>query len=96
LIPSYRIKRRYILVDREISEEEIKDKFIYFFGFFNLSKANIRIIKREKGYTLISVNRKELYKLIFVLYLMKVNVISIFRTIKEFEKYFLNIRNVKR
>jgi len=94
LIPSYRIKRRYILIDREINEEEIKDKYIYFFGFFDFLKANIRIIKKENNHTLISVNRKNLYKLIFVLYLMKINVREIFKTIKEFEKYFLNIDRV--
>jgi len=96
LIPSYRVKRRYVLIDREIDEEEIRNRFIYFFGFFNLSKANIKVIKKERRYTLLSVNRKELYKLIFVLYLMKVNVRGIFRTIKEFEKYFLNVDNVKK
>jgi len=94
LIPSYRIKRRYILIDKEINEEEIKNKYIYFFGFFDFLKANIRIIKKENNYTLISVNRKNLHKLIFVLYLVKINVRKIFRTIKEFEKYFLNIDRV--
>jgi len=95
LIPSYRIKRRYILIDKEISEEEIKNKYIYFFGFFDFLKANIRVIKREDNFTLISVNRKNINRLIFVLYLMRINVKSIFRTIKEFEKYFLNIDKVK-
>lgn len=95
MIPSYRIKRRYILIDKEISEEEIKNKYIYFFGFFDFLKANIRVIKREDNFTLISVNRKNINRLIFVLYLMRINVKSIFRTIKEFEKYFLNIDKVK-
>jgi len=95
LIPSYRIKRRYVLVDKEVNEEEIKNKYIYFFGFFDFLKANIRVIKRVNNFALISVNRKNIHRLIFVLYLMKINVRKIFRTIKEFEKYFLNIDKVK-
>jgi len=94
LISSYRIKRRYILIDKEVDEEEIKNRYTYFFGFFDFLKANIKIIRKENKYTLISVNRKNLYKLIFILYLMKINVRKIFMTIKEFEKYFLNINRV--
>ncbi|MEM0379167.1 MAG: hypothetical protein QW038_00390 [Nanopusillaceae archaeon] len=89
MIPSYRIKRRYILLEHIPNiEEKIKEKYIYFFGFFNFSKAKIKIIFSNDKFDLISINRKCLYKLIFVLYLIKARVLKIYKTIKEFKKEY--------
>jgi len=94
LTATYRIKKRYVLVEGTDIEDKIREKYIYFFGLFDFLKANIKVIKKEKDQILFSVNKKNLYKFIFILYLLKVSVKSIFRTIKEYKKYFLNIDRV--
>jgi hypothetical protein len=88
LIKGLKIKRRYILVEK-IDKNKLKEDFIDFFGYLEYFNSNIEIIEINNFY-IISINKKGIYKFIFLLYLQKVRPIKIFKTIKSI-KQFLNI-----
>ena len=83
-----KIKRRYILVEK-LDKNKLKEDYINFFGSLDFYRSNIKIIEIN-GYNVISVNKKNINKLIFILYLQKVKPIKIFKTIKSIKR-FLNI-----
>jgi len=83
-----KIKNRYILIDF-FDEEKLKKDFIKYFGYiyyYDLHLNKIEINKR----TILSINKKHLYKIIFLLYLQNIKKFKIFKTLKG-AKSFLNI-----
>ncbi|BFI73435.1 hypothetical protein YN1_4220 [Nanoarchaeota archaeon] len=83
-----KIKRRYILVEN-IDKNKLREDYINFFGYIDFYKSNIEIIKINNFYV-ISVNKKNINKIIFLLYLQRIKPINIFKTIKSIKR-FLNI-----
>lgn|GEM_PF-1546519 len=84
------IKRRYILLENKISLEELKKKYIELFGEIDFYSLNLVFLELYNNYFIISVNKKKLYRLIFVLYLLNVRIKKITKTLKEL-KHFLNV-----
>jgi len=83
-----KIKKRYILVDF-FDEEKLKKDFIKYFGYiyyYDLHLNKIEINKR----IILSINKKHLYRIIFLLYLQNIKKFKIFKTLKG-AKSFLNI-----
>ena len=83
-----KIKKRYILVDF-FDEEKLKKDFIKYFGYiyyYDLHLNKIEINKR----IILSINKKHLYKIIFLLYLQNIKKFKIFKILKG-AKSFLNI-----
>ena len=72
-----------------IDFERFKRDYIDFFGYLDFYKSNIEIIKIN-DFSIISVNKKNIDRIIFILYLQGVKPIKIFKTIKS-AKQFLNI-----
>jgi UDP-N-acetylglucosamine 2-epimerase len=83
-----KIKNRYILIDF-FDEEKLKNDFIKYFGYINYYDLHLNKIEINKRIVL-SVNKKHLYKIIFLLYLQNVKNFKIFKTLKG-AKSFLNI-----
>ncbi len=92
LKPTRRIKRRYILVETELSEKEVMDYLFEHFGILNFGKLNAKLIE-EGGKKILRVNREFYYDVLGVLSLtnrIKTIVSSgtikgIFRKIKDKE-----------
>jgi len=83
-----KIKNRYILIDF-FDEEKLKNDFIKYFGYINYYDLHLNKIEINKR-IILSVNKKHLYKIIFLLYLQNVKNFKIFKTLKG-AKSFLNI-----
>ena len=86
--PSYREKRRYILVkvkDTVKFQTEFLDRFIYFFGIYGLAKAGIQFIKElcQNEYCVIRVSRKYVHYALVVLSNIEHEFIGIFPTLKK-------------
>ena len=88
--PAYREKRRYILIKTENQErfkEDFKNKFIYFFGIFNLAKAGIIFLQEKNKYIIIRVAKKYLPHTLIVLYSLGVKDVKIEPTLKRIKTY---------
>jgi len=83
-----KIKNRYILIDF-FDEEKLKNDFIKYFGYINYYDLHLNKIEINKR-IILSVNKRHLYKIIFLLYLQNVKNFKIFKTLKG-AKSFLNI-----
>ena len=83
-----KIKNRYILIDF-FDEKKLKNDFIKYFGYINYYDLHLNKIEINKR-IILSVNKKHLYKIIFLLYLQNVKNFKIFKTLKG-AKSFLNI-----
>jgi hypothetical protein len=83
-----KIKNRYILIDF-FDEEKLKNDFIKYFGYIDYYDLHLNKIEINKR-LILSVNKKHLYKIIFLLYLQNVKNFKIFKTLKG-AKSFLNI-----
>jgi hypothetical protein len=83
-----KVKNRYILIDF-FDENKLKNDFIKYFGYINYYDLHLNKIEINKK-IIISVNKKHLYKIIFLLYLQNVKNFKIFKTLKG-AKSFLNI-----
>jgi len=88
--PSYREKRRYILVkvkDVEKFKIEFIEKFRYFFGIYGLAKAGVIFIKelcRENDYCVIRIARKFVhYSLVTLSSMKNVDLLGIYPTLKR-------------
>jgi len=83
-----KIKNRYILIDF-FDEEKLKNDFIKYFGYIDYYDLHLNKIEINKR-IILSVNKKHLYKIIFLLYLQNIKNFKIFETLKG-AKSFLNI-----
>ncbi|EOD42246.1 RNase P/RNase MRP subunit POP5 [Candidatus Nanobsidianus stetteri] len=83
-----KIKNRYILLDF-FDEEKLKKDFIKYFGYINYYDLHLNKIEINKR-IILAVNKKHLYKIIFLLYLQNIKNFKIFKTLKG-AKSFLNI-----
>lgn len=83
---SYKVKKRYILVNGDL--EKIKEKYIFLFGYLDFV-SNINFLKIGEKNVLV-VNKKHLYKVIFVLYLLDYEF-KIFDTIKNLNNFIKNL-----
>jgi len=89
LPPSYREKRRYILIYYKGSGDflysSIKQEYIRLFGLFGYSKAGILIKNLSENIYIIRINKKYVSNLLVTLYFLKINknIIGIYRTIKQ-------------
>jgi len=88
LTKALKIKNRYILIDF-FDEKKLKNDFIKYFGYINYYDLHLNKIEINKR-IILSVNKKHLYKIIFLLYLQNVKNFKIFKTLKG-AKSFLNI-----
>ncbi len=70
-------------------ENKLKNDFIKYFGCINYYDLHLNKIEINKK-IIISVNKKHLYKIIFLLYLQNIKNFKIFKTLKG-AKSFLNI-----
>jgi hypothetical protein len=83
-----KIKNRYILIDF-FDEEKLKNDFIKYFGYIDYYDLHLNKIEINKR-IILSINKKHLYKIIFLLYLQDIKNFKIFKTLKG-AKSFLNI-----
>jgi hypothetical protein len=83
-----KIKNRYILIDF-FDEEKLKNDFIKYFGYINYYDLHLNKIEVNRM-IILSLNKKHLYKVIFLLYLQNIKNFKIFKTLKG-AKSFLNI-----
>ncbi|BBL45266.1 hypothetical protein MJ1_0091 [Nanobdella aerobiophila] len=83
-----KIKRRYIILNN-VDIKRFKKDYINFFGYIDYYKLNFDYITYNDFYIII-VNRKDIYKVIFILYLQNKKIIKVFNTLKQ-SKDFLNI-----
>lgn len=95
--PSYREKRKYILVkvkDVEKFKIEFIEKFRYFFGIYGLAKTGVIFIKElcRDNYCVIRVARKFVHYALVTLSLMNVELLGIYPTIKSVKKKIEEIK----
>jgi len=83
-----KIKKRYILIDF-FDEEKLKKDFIKYFGYIHYYDLHLNKIEINKR-IILSINKKHLYKIIFLLYLQNIKKFKIFKILKG-AKSFLNI-----
>lgn len=62
LKPSHREKKRYLLLEGEISEKNIEKAILDYIGVLGYAKASPKIIKAESK-VILAINRKELDKI---------------------------------
>lgn len=87
IFPSYKVKRRYIfLLDNFLDENKLKESYVKYFGEIDYYKANILFLNINNNIVL-SVNRKRLSRLLFILYILNINKFLIFKTIKGIKRY---------
>jgi len=90
IYPSYREKRRYLLVKAEEGfEQRFIDKFIYFFGIYGLAKAGIQFVKdlcNEDTYV-IRVSRKYTHYAIVVSHLAGGELLGVFPTLRKLKEF---------
>jgi RNase P/RNase MRP subunit POP5 len=62
LKPSHREKKRYLLLEGDISEKDIEKVILDYVGVLGYSKVSPKIITKLKKATILSINRQELDK----------------------------------
>jgi len=93
--PSYKEKRKYILVEASNNFDQIFiDRFIYFFGIYGLAEAGIVFVKNlcRSNQWVIRVSRDYVYRAIIIISLCNGKVIGVFPTLKKLRD-FLNKQN---
>ena len=83
-----KIKNGYISIDF-FDEEKLKNDFIKYFGYIDYYDLHLNKIEINNR-IILSINKKHLYRIIFLLYLQNIKKFKIFKILKG-AKSFLNI-----
>lgn len=85
LKPSHKEKKRYLLLEGEVSEKNIDEAIIEYIGILGYAKASPKVITKTKGKVILAINRKELDKIraAFLLSEKKIKILKVSGSLKK-------------